>query len=43
MYLIVVSRCIECGDELETSYVKTYGLLCPICLHELALTEKEVM
>lgn len=36
MYLIVINRCAECGDELQTSYIKKFGLLCPICLRESA-------
>lgn len=36
MYLIIVDRCVECGDILERKYIKEYGLLCPICLRELA-------
>jgi len=45
MYLVVINRCIECGDELELPYTEKYGLLCPICLAESAnfFCEKGVM
>jgi ribosomal protein S14 len=36
MYLIIVNRCTECGDELPKSYIKEFGLLCPVCIGEMA-------
>lgn len=34
MYLIVINRCRECGDELPQPYVLRFGLTCRICLNE---------
>lgn len=36
MYLIVIDRCMECGDELSKSYIKEFGLICPVCIKESA-------
>jgi ribosomal protein S14 len=36
MYLILTDRCAECGDELDKSYIREFGLFCPICLRESA-------
>jgi hypothetical protein len=27
---------MECGDELPKSYIKEFGLICPVCIQELA-------
>jgi ribosomal protein S14 len=36
MYLIITNRCTECGDELQASYIKEFGLICPVCIREMA-------
>lgn len=37
MYLIIVDRCMECGDELSKIYIKEFGLICPVCIRESAI------
>jgi hypothetical protein len=27
---------MECGDELPKSYIKEFGLICPVCIRESA-------
>jgi ribosomal protein S14 len=27
---------MECGDEMPKAYIKEFGLICPVCLREIA-------
>lgn len=41
MYLIMTGRCAECGDELSEKHIREYGLICYVCIHEIAELRRE--